>query len=464
MAKKPNVVLIYPDQMRYDCTSHTGNPILKTPGFDRLAQGGAHFQDAYTSFPLCCPFRASLMTGVYAHKHRMMTNHFPLDLDTNKVFLPELMKDNGYRTGWFGKWHLNGGNKFDLVPKEYQLGFDEFVGYSRGHNYLKGIFYRGEDPTPRRSRLYEPEFQTNHLIDFMQRSLDDDTPFCGMLCYGLPHTPVQNSPEYYRTLFSPEEITLSENTPPEGREAAAKFLAQYYGMVACVDSQIQRITSWLEDKGILDNTVFIVVSDHGDMAGEHGMYMKNIYHEASMHVPFVLHYPDLVKGNTEITQMVDPSVDIFPTILDLCGIDVPEFAQGQSLKVLIKDGSDSSLKDFVYYQMIHVDYDLCGQLEQSCRTPWPLRGFRTKDHVYIERNGAPFALYDVKNDDQEMVNLAADGHNYDILDKMHRRLVDIMQDAQDDWNISVTSLPGPYQSHAAGDASLQELYARAVIE
>lgn len=463
MSQKPNVVLVYPDQMRFDCTSHNGNPVLKTPGFDRLAMNGASFQQAYTSFPICCPFRASLMTGKYAHNHEMMTNHYPLDLEKNTVFLPGLMKEGGYRTGWFGKWHLNGGTKFTAVPKDLRLGFDEFVGYSRGHNYLNGVFYRDDDPTAYKSRQYEPDYQTDHLIDFMERSLDDDQPFCGMICYGLPHTPVANSPEYYRTLFNPDEVPVADCTPPEGEEAARKFLAQYYGMVSCVDFQLQRITNWLQDKGILGNTIFVVVSDHGDMAGEHGMYMKNIYYDGAMHVPFIIHYPDLVNGNKEITQMVDPSVDIFATLLDLCDIEIPDVAQGHSLKTLLAEGADPALNEYVYYQLIKVNYDLCEHFEQSCRTPWGLRGLRTKDYLYVEREGTPFTMFDLKADPKERFNLVENGHNFDLLDTWHKRLNQVMEQVGDSWDKCVDHLASDYQPHSAGDNSLAEIYEKAVL-
>ena len=102
----PNIVLIYPDQMRYDATSRSGNKLVKTPAFDALAEAGA-----------------------YAHSIGMCTNHYPINLNWPGTFLPQAVKTRGYETAWIGKWHLNGGNKFDYVPREYRLGFDEFIGY-----------------------------------------------------------------------------------------------------------------------------------------------------------------------------------------------------------------------------------------------------------------------------------------------------------------------------------------------
>ena len=166
----PNIVLIYPDQMRYDSTSRSGNKLVKTPAFDALAEAGAYFENAYTSFPLCCPFRASLMSGAYAHSIGMCTNHYPINLNWPGTFLPQAVKTRGYETAWIGKWHLNGGNKFDYVPREYRLGFDEFIGYSRGHHmselYELGhreIAYLGEIRKESRYKGYI-EFSHSHDI------------------------------------------------------------------------------------------------------------------------------------------------------------------------------------------------------------------------------------------------------------------------------------------------------------
>jgi arylsulfatase A-like enzyme len=101
----PNVIIIYPDQMRADAMSCAGNKRIKTPNIDRLACEGIRFTHAYTTFPLCCPFRASVMTGKYAHAHGMLANHYPIPL--GQEFIAEIMRNAGYQTGYVGKWHLN---------------------------------------------------------------------------------------------------------------------------------------------------------------------------------------------------------------------------------------------------------------------------------------------------------------------------------------------------------------------
>lgn len=122
---RPNILIIYPDQLRADAMSCAGNPCIKTPHFDRLASEGVRFTDAFVCFPLCGPFRASLFTGKYPHANGMFANHYPIP--TDQKFLAQILRDNGYQTGYVGKWHLDGGVKFGFVPPgERRLGFDTF--------------------------------------------------------------------------------------------------------------------------------------------------------------------------------------------------------------------------------------------------------------------------------------------------------------------------------------------------
>ena len=116
MSKQPNIIIIYPDQMRADAMGCSGNKVVKTPNIDRLAQEGVQFTEAYTSYPVCCPFRASVLTGKYAQGHGMVQNHFPLRGD--QTFLAEMLGDAGYQTGYIGKWHLEAGQSRDLCQRK----------------------------------------------------------------------------------------------------------------------------------------------------------------------------------------------------------------------------------------------------------------------------------------------------------------------------------------------------------
>lgn len=220
MTKKPNILLIYADQMRYDCAGFSGNPDVKTPNIDRLANEGVCFDEAFTSYPLCTPFRGSLLTGKYAHQVGLYSNHFPINPD--QPSLAPILNEAGYKSGYIGKWHLYGGPKPGFVPPgPDRMGFDHFVGYNRGHYYTDAIFYRDTDQ-PYRCKRYEPDFQTDHTIEFMESARDSGDPFLAYVCFGPPHFPM-DMPEHWRNMYDPDKITLPKGTPnPELQKRRAQ--------------------------------------------------------------------------------------------------------------------------------------------------------------------------------------------------------------------------------------------------
>jgi arylsulfatase A-like enzyme len=460
--KRPNVLLVYPDQMRYDCTSLAGNPTVKTPHIDALATEGVMFDSAFSSYPLCCPFRASLMTGVYAHEHGMLTNHYPIRL--GQTVLPELMNEAGYRTGWFGKWHLNGGNKFDHVSKPLRLGFQEFVGFSRGHDYLNGTYYRNDDPQPYRSDKYEPEYQTDHVIEFMTESLEREEPFMAMICYGLPHDPVDSAPDYYKHMYSPDDVVLPDTIPVDMREHEKAYRAMYYGLVSCVDDQIKRLTDWLKEAGIEEDTLVIFVSDHGDLNGEHGLRYKSSFYDASMHVPLIIRYPQISEGGIRVDQMVDASIDVMPTILDICDVPVPEHLRGKSLRKLISTGADEERNNHVYYQLPRTGRKAAKVLDRQERKFYGERGIRTNDFVYVEKEGIPFALFDLKRDPGEKTNFINSIEYLEVIEDYRKWLATIMEDVGDSWDIEVEDGPPDYLTHEENKAWVAAIHKRAIIE
>ncbi|MGI6543618.1 MAG: sulfatase [Limnochordia bacterium] len=453
----PNVIIIYPDQMRADAMSCAGNKRIKTPNIDRLACEGIRFTHAYTTFPLCCPFRASVMTGKYAHAHGMLANHYPIPL--GQEFIAEIMRNAGYQTGYVGKWHLNGGKKNDLVPPgPERLGFEYFVGFSRGHNYMRSIYYRNTDQ-PYTSQRYEPDYQTDHLIEFMEQCRQDPAgrPFFGMICYGPPHVPMIAPPNWLN-LYSPDEVPIRDNTPQdvEAQAKARRFLAKYYGLVANVDHNIGRILDWLDYRKLADNTIVILVSDHGDMAGEHGRYGKKTYYEAAMHVPFLVRYPRRFSGGRSISALVDPAVDIMPGILELCDIPIPTAVQGVSFVPLLS-GDVAATRSEIFYQIPM-------EKEGPERFPIPERGIRTHEWLYVRTPDAAVALFDLVNDPLEMHNLVNEPAQATKQQELDDRLTAIMTQLGDRWDYEAVFPPVDFQSHEDAPAWHAELLTRAVVE
>jgi arylsulfatase A-like enzyme len=487
---RPNILIIYPDEMRADLMGCAGNPVIKTPYFNRVAQEGVRFEQAFISTPLCTPFRANFFTGKYNHSSGVYANHHPIPLGQD--FLAEIMKANGYQTGYVGKWHLNGGDAPGFVPPgSRRLGFDDFVGFNRGHFYLNAIYYRGTDQ-PYHCPRYEPDFQTDHMINFMERSIEDKQgrPFFGMICYGAPHFPF-NMPEYYKNLYRPEEMPLKptagdielqrkvtkelrDNNFPiasgrwgldqadspkiDDEVAVRKFLAQYYGMTVSVDHNVGILLNWLDKKGIQEDTVVILLSDHGDMAGEHGYRCgtKKTPYRSVMQVPLIVRYPRRFSAGRVVRSLVDVSVDTMPTILDLCGIDIPASVQGTSYLPLLDDQLTST-RNAVFYEINK-------ELEGPERFPIPERGIRTQDWLYCRTPNKPKLLIDLKNDPDEQHNLVDDEKYKPQRGKFEAILCKHMEKTNDDFSAEAIFPPKDFLTHEEKSEKQKRLVDEAIVE
>lgn len=457
LAQKPNILIIYPDQMRADAMSCAGNPCIKTPHIDRLAQEGVRFENAYTAFPLCSPFRASLFTGKYPHANGIYANHYPIPLAQD--FLAEILRDSGYRTGYIGKWHLDGGLKHSLVPPgERRLGFEHFVGFNRGHKYFGSIYYR-KTGQPYTSRRYEPDYQTDHLIEFLEQCANDPEkrPFLAMISYGLPHPPLV-APAHYLNLYAPDAVPLKDNVPQDAKSQAKarEFLARYYGLIANVDHNVGRVLAWLDSKELTKDTVVIFVSDHGEMAGEQGRYAKKTFYKSAMHVPLLVRYPGRFPSDYVVGLLVDPSVDTMPTLLELCGLPIPPKVQGTSYLSLL-EGDSKPVRNEIYYEILM-------EQEGPERFPVPERGVRTLEWLYVRTKDTPQALFDLRNDPLETNNLASSGDHQAVIERFDQLLAEHMERTSDDWGIEAIFPPENFQTHEEGAKYAEELLKRAIVE
>ncbi len=485
-SKQPNILLIYADQMRYDCMSPAGNTVIKTPHLQRMADEGMTFDNAYTSYPLCCPFRSSMMTGKYAQNHGMTQNHFPLRAD--QEFLGDHMKAAGYQTLYVGKWHLEGGPKPGFVPPKRRFGFDRFVGFNRGHSYLDGIFYRDTDQ-PYRCRRYEPDYQTDHMIEFIDNAHrnDPDKPFIGYLSYGPPHHP-NDMPEHWRKMYDPAEVLLPPGTlspqeqvriqtarvetdcegnmkaalrsrcahgskkplEPETEAEQRTFIAEYYAMISNIDHNVGRLIGHLDKLGIADNTMVIFFSDHGDMLGEHGFYcgFKPQGYRSAMQVPFLIRYPKRIADGQRSKAMIDVGVDTPVTLLDIAGAKPFGDADGQSYLSAL-DGSDQH-RDAIHYQTFRMNDGAKGEF-----TPVPERGLRTKDWLYVRQQNRRKMLFDQNADPHELNNLAHRSDLENLMDEFDRQISDHMQQTGDDWEIAADFPPPGFLTHEAAKVHLE---------
>lgn len=492
---RPNILIIYPDQMRYDAMQCAGNPVIRTPNIDRLSAEGVHFSEAYTSYPICCPFRASVQTGKYAQGHGMTQNHFPLRGD--QTFLAECLKEAGYRTGYIGKWHLEGGPKPGFVPPNRRFGWDHFVGFNRGHDYMSSIYF-DDGGQPYHSKRYEPDYQTDQLMAFIDEAANapDGKPWIGYVSYGPPHFPMQ-MPEHLRQIYSPDEVPLPPGVPnPELQEAFQKirsdiycggdprsphkshaaydkkpagepeseaeirqFIAEYYGMVHNIDWNLGRILNQLDALGIAEETMIIFMSDHGDMLGQHGSFcgIKCEGYRAAMHVPLIVRYPGRFKP-LRSDAMIDVGVDLMPTLLDLCGLDLPEEMHGESyLSVL--DGKSDTHRDTIWFQVFTQDDGAPGEF-----TPYAQRGIRNRDWLYVRHKNRRVMLFDQRADPHEQSNLVEYEQYSGLMDEFDERIASHMQATGDDWDMAAKFPPPDFMTHAEAKAHLENVLLPTAIE
>jgi len=346
--KKPNLLIIQTDEHNFrtlGCYRNTlpderafmwgEENVVETPNIDWLANKGALCTSFYASTPVCSPSRGSFMSGQFPQNTPVITNDIAMSDDV--VTFAKVLSNNGYSTGYSGKWHLDGYGKPQWEPVR-NFGFqDNRYMFNRGHwkqledgpNGPK-VAARNKkgDPSYDISGANEINFTTDFLaqktIDFIKKN--KDKPFCYMVSIPDPHGPdVVRAP--YDTMYQHLKFKTpktykkgQENLPPwadtKKQKMSQKAMTRYFGMVKCIDDNIGKILKVLKSSGQINNTIIVFTSDHGDLLGEHGRNNKGVPFEGSAKVPFILYYPSKVKEKTVINEALT-TVDFMPTILGL---------------------------------------------------------------------------------------------------------------------------------------------------
>ncbi|MDQ1255510.1 MAG: hypothetical protein QG656_102 [Candidatus Hydrogenedentes bacterium] len=350
--KRPNLLFVFGDQLRYDACGYAGNALAHTPHIDALAHAGVSFRNAVSSTPVCAAFRASLMTGKYTTSTGMVINELRLSPD-HECF-GHVLSGAGYRTGYIGKWHLwanqlghhdDPQNGF-VPPGPYRLGFDGYwAAHNFNHQYYGGYYF---EDTPERIAIdgYEPDAQTGLAIRFLEREAHSDAPFALFVSFGTPHDPwgEDNVPKEWMDRFRdvpfpnppnyrPENDPRSDNwgmLSPEQRPLLEQWRRVYHAQAASMDWNIGRLLDALDKTGQAENTVVVFTSDHGEMFGAQGRRAKNVFYEEACRIPFVVRYPRSVpRGSSSDACLTTP--DMMPTVLGLMGLPVPKAAEGMDL-------------------------------------------------------------------------------------------------------------------------------------
>ena len=361
---------------------------MRTPYMDRMAREGVAFDLAVANVPVCTPWRAAFLTGQYPLTTGMFMNDVRLPVD--RPTLGTVLRAAGYRTAYIGKWHLDGPSRGGFTPPgPRRQGFDFWAVGNCTHDYMHSVYYRDTD-APLYWDGYDAEAQTSLAIEYIQ-SGKRDSPFALVLSWGPPHNPYEAVPARYRDLYPAGEIEVRPNCSDPNRDD----IAGYYAHITALDDQLARLGNALDEQGLMENTVFVYTSDHGDMLGSHGRQRKQHPWDESIRVPFVMRCPDQAYGGLRIDTPFNV-VDIMPTLLGLAGIPAPGACEGRDHAPAVR-GENFTGNEAAYIMSISPFSEYRGQ-------PW--RGIRTGGHTYVRNLDGPWLLYDNREDPCQMRNLA----------------------------------------------------------
>jgi arylsulfatase A-like enzyme len=402
--RRPSLLFVFSDQMRGMDIGCAGNPDVRTPAMDRLAGEGVRLTNAIATSPVCGPNRAILLTGTYPTTNRVVGNDLPLP--TGIPGLGTLLKAAGCRTGYVGKWHLDGVPRSKWTPPgPRRHGFDDFwAAYNCTHAYFAPKYYRDGPDVIEAPGRYEPEVQTDLALEFLDRQTPGGDPFCLVVSWGPPHDPYDQVPDGYRALYDPQALTLRANVVPEtdnplaARWECRRTTADYYAAITALDDQLARLLHGLDARGLADDTLVVFTSDHGDMLWSHGWMKKQSPYEESIQVPFLGRWPGHVPAGATSDVLLG-TVDILPTLLGMMGLPRPAGVEGRDLSAhLSGHGGDAP------GSVLIGNYVVSDEAARQNMPAW--RGVRTARHTYVETPGrVPWLLFDNPADPFQQDNL-----------------------------------------------------------
>lgn len=430
-----NAIWILCDQLRAQALSINGDPNVRTPNIDLLARTGVNFTRAVGGSPLCCPYRGSLLTSLYPHE--CVPGHEDR-LPTEQPTVADAFRRHGYHTAYVGKWHLDGFHERDgragthVVPPERRGRFDYWLGYENNNSqwdcWVHGGDQNGEIP-PTQLEGYETDRLTELFLNHLD-TLEDGTPFFGVLSVQPPHDPYIAPPEYMGR-HTPASIAMRPNVPDVGpvAEQARRELSGAYAMIENLDDNVGKVVAWLRERGLYENTHILFFSDHGDMHGSHGLFRKTNPYEESIRVPFIVSggRPTYDVWKNGVAEQPVNHVDVAPTTLGLCGLPVPEWMKGSDCSSLRMRKEAADLPDSAYIQIVrptgHPD---------SQEFAW--RGVVTTDgYKYVSLENMPWLLFDLDLDPYEQVNLAHNTAHRPLRDRLQARLRRWIDETGDDF-------------------------------
>jgi N-acetylglucosamine-6-sulfatase len=427
---RPNIVLVLVDDLRFDGFSSTGNAVLRTDKVDAFAREGVVFENSFVTTSMCCPSRASLLTGRYAHETLVHDNRPEGDFQSRLPIFPELLQQAGYRTACFGKWHIP---KPEGGPRS---GFDRWVSFEeQGEYFHMTLNVDGVDVA---TRGHLGDVLTEYAVEWIEERGEE--PFFALLALKNCHQPFV-APARHRGQLSAAAIALPPSfwDDPDGLPSSARrsrlsnrnrgaaanpslyieSIRAYCELILGVDESVGRLREALERTGKLENTLFVITGDNGYMLGEHGLTQKQLSYEPSIRVPLIVRWSGVLPAGVRRSELV-LNIDLTSTFLEAAGVAPPKQMCGRSLLELWRAGSAPWREDFLYL------------------APWigaraPERELALRSHAwkYIRirsLNGdqpAEEALFDLRGDPLERVNLASSEAGRAVLPTLRARMSEL---------------------------------------
>ncbi len=453
---RPNVIVIMSDEQRWDSLGANGNAASRTPHLDQLAAGGTSMDACFATYPLCCPSRMSIWTGLMPHDHHGFGNWRLLREDLRDQGLIHPFVAASYHTIYNGKWHVPGSTpaRFGFTDVEatpavlngldrgrYIEPYRDFVtghGYELVPGHIENLTQGDLDQLHRPGRApyataeialehYLEPWQTGLFLNALDRRTVDQ-PFFAVCSYNAPHFPMI-VPEPYDRLIDPDVIELSPNfcagiegKPREVLDSAyfhdwpehewRQLIAHYLGFCALVDDQVGSILDHLDRSGLLENTIVVFTSDHGDMMGSHALDKKGypLHYDEALRVPLVAAGPGIEprQRNESLVSLLD----LVPTLADLCGVELPSVHEGLSFAPALRGDQSWIGREQIISESfaIHGNESGTGDAVDPAAFDPGVDGanvsIRTHEHRYIYRLHDHDELYDLQNDPFALVNIA----------------------------------------------------------
>lgn len=434
---RPNIVFILSDDQRNDTLGCAGHPVIRTPVIDSLAENGVRFENAYVNSPVCMASRATSLTGMTETGHGYTGGGppaTPVQAADLEISFPVLLREAGYRTGYYGKQHV----KFtEGIEPAFARMFDDYRIYNGGGPHFIDL--------PDGTRRHSAEVIGDRSVEFIG-SQPPDRPFCLYMSFNIAHArdgdhrpgighfpwpravdgmyddidpapPKLGDPKYFK--MQPEFLreTLNRDRWFWRWDTPEKYrlnMRAYYRMLTGMDLVIGRVRDELKSKGFADNTVIIFAGDNGYYMGNRGFAGKWNHYEESLHVPTIVHDPRPGAGEPgRVVGQLVVNTDIAPTILDLAGLDIPDAYQGASLVPFVCGETPTNWRHDFFTEH-HAN---------NPRLPkWRgVHGERYTYARYYEQTPVAEMLYDLETDPDQLVNLADDPAHAELLRRMRAR-------------------------------------------